>query len=144
MNEIEEKLKTMLDAYSQAVATRDVQAFLNLYDPAVRVFDAWQTWSYDGEDAWRECIRGWFAGIDRVDVSFEDVRLETAEDFAALTALTTYAAVGADGTRIREMQNRLTWILRSGSGRWRIVHEHTSAPIDFAHSNAILRRVRTP
>jgi ketosteroid isomerase-like protein len=38
------------------------------------------------------------------------------------------------------MNNRLTWVLRKdGGGAWKIVHEHTSAPIDLETLQALTR-----
>ena len=48
----------------------------------------------------------------------------------AISAFTTFAAISPDGTELRSMNNRLTWILRKEpDGAWKIVHEHTSAPV---------------
>ena len=38
------------------------------------------------------------------------------------------------------MQNRLTWVLKQKDGAWKIVHEHTSAPVDFETAKVILQR----
>ena len=42
----------------------------------------------------------------------------------------------ADGVPQRTMTNRLTWVLIRHGHDWRIVHEHTSAPID--ESNEVI------
>jgi ketosteroid isomerase-like protein len=36
------------------------------------------------------------------------------------------------------MRNRLTWVLRERDGAWKVVHEHTSVPLDF-ETKAMLR-----
>jgi len=47
-----------------------------------------------------------------------------------VSAFTTFAAESPDGTELRSMNNRLTWILRKDAGgAWKIAHEHTSAPV---------------
>jgi len=117
---------------------------MRLYDPAVRVFDAWGVWSYEGAAAWRKAIEAWFAslGAERVKVTFEEVQTQRGADLAVVDAIVTYAGMSAQGEQLREMQNRLTWCLRSAGSELRIVHEHTSAPISFDESKAILRRTR--
>lgn len=139
-----EEAAAMLDAYARAVADRDLDAFLRLYDPAVCVFDAWDTWIYEDREAWRRCVNAWFTSTAGVQVRFEDVRQEKSDDssFAALTAIATYSALAPDGTTCKEMQNRITMVLRRSGDVWCIVHEHTSAPIDLGHSKPILRRVK--
>jgi|GEM_PF-5744545 len=48
--------------------------------------------------------------------------------------------VFAEGTPLRSRQNRLTWVLQKKAGQWKIVHEHTAAPIDHQSGKAILKR----
>jgi len=38
------------------------------------------------------------------------------------------------------MLNRLTWVLKPHGGGWKIVHEHTSAPVDGESMKVILQR----
>jgi hypothetical protein len=42
------------------------------------------------------------------------------------------------------MQNRLSWVLKTGGHVRRIVHEHTSAPMGFEDMKAILQRAKAP
>ena len=122
----------MLEAYAAAVRAKDVDAFVGLYADDVRNFDLWNEWSYDGKDALRGMVSEWFGSLgddEEVVVEFDDVRTTNGGDVATVSAFTTYAAVSPDGTRLRSMNNRLTWVLRRGAGgEWRVVHEHTSAP----------------
>jgi ketosteroid isomerase-like protein len=77
-------------------------------------------------------VSGWFGSLDDnevVTVAFDDVRTQTGSDLAAVNAFTTFAALSPDGTELRSMNNRLTWVLKKdGDGSWKIAHEHTSAP----------------
>jgi uncharacterized protein (TIGR02246 family) len=122
----------VLDAYAAAVRAKDVEAFLALYADDTRNFDLWNVWSYDGKDAVRGMVEEWFGSLgddEQVAVEFDDVRSHVGDDVAALSAFAKYAAVGADGSEIRSLNNRLSWILRrQDDGAWKIVHEHTSAP----------------
>jgi uncharacterized protein (TIGR02246 family) len=122
----------MLNGYAAAVRDKDADAFLNLYADDVRSFDLWEQWSYDGKDALRAMVAEWFGSLpadETVEVSFDDVRTQTGEDVAAVSAFTTFAAVTPTGEKLRSMNNRLTWVLRrDADGAWKIAHEHTSAP----------------
>jgi ketosteroid isomerase-like protein len=124
------------------VASKDVEAFMRLYDPGVRVFDAWGVWSYEGAAAWQRAIEGWFTslGTERVKVRFDEVQTSTSRELAMVSAIVTYAGLSAEGEQLRTMQNRITWVLRATGHVLRIVHEHTSAPIGFNDSKAILQR----
>jgi ketosteroid isomerase-like protein len=139
---MEKSIARVLESYAAAVFARDVDAFMRLYDTGVRVFDAWGVWSYEGAAAWRTAVEGWFAshGSERVKVTFDEVQISEGREFAMLSAIVTYAGVSAEGEPLREMQNRLSWALRWAGHVPRIVHEHTSAPIAFDDTKAILRR----
>lgn len=124
-------MKEMLDEYTAAVRAKDVDAFVGLYADDVRTFDLWSVWSYDGKAALREMVAEWFGslGTDVVAVEFDEVRSETGNEVAAVSAFTTYRGLSVDGEELRSMNNRLTWVLRKeADGTWKIAHEHTSAP----------------
>ena len=142
MSALDTATQQIIEAYKSAVHTRDVDAFMRLYDPKVRVFDTWGIWSYEGAAAWRTAIEGWFSslGTERVKVSFDDVDVLGAGEFRSLSAIVTYAGVSAQGEPLRAMQNRLTWTLRTSGHVLRVVHEHTSAPMGFDDQKAILLR----
>ena len=142
MSDIEKQISRVMRSYEAAVFARDAEAFMRLYHPAVRVFDAWGIWLYQDAGSWRTAVEGWFASIGsgRVKVSFSDVQTFGDESLATVSAIVTYAAESAQGESLRSMQNRMTWVLRETGHVFRIVHEHTSAPIGFEDSKAILTR----
>jgi len=146
MSDIGKSITQVIEAYKSAVLAKDVEAFMRLYDPRVRVFDAWGVWSYEGSDAWRRAAEGWLSslGTERVEVTFSDVQAMEGRDLNMVSAIVTYASVSAEGERLRSMQNRITWCLRVTGHVLRIVHEHTSAPIGFSDSKAILVRDSAP
>jgi ketosteroid isomerase-like protein len=143
MNALENRILEVLKAYKTAVYERDVDAFLRLYDPEARVFDAWDVWSYEDAAARRSAIEQWFTslGADRVKVIFDDVQITVGQDLAVVSAIGTYAAISTDGKELRSMQNRFTWALKLAGNAWKIVHEHTSTPIRSSDTKAIFHRV---
>ena len=142
MSNTEKEITRVLESYESAVFSKDVEAFIRLYDPSVRVFDAWGVWSYEGSAAWQRAVEGWFTslGTGKVKVRFDEVRSSLGQELAMVSAIVTYAGISAQGDALRAMQNRITWVLRRTGHVLRIVHEHTSAPIGFDDSKAILQR----
>src|ERR1700739_3245355 len=109
----------MLDASSAAVRAKNVDAFVGLYDDDVRNFDLWSEWSYDGKEALRRMVADWFGSLGEEEGgggSFDEVRSQSGDDMAAVSAFTTFAAVSPDGEELRSMNNRLTWVLRKDAG----------------------------
>jgi ketosteroid isomerase-like protein len=81
-----------------------------------------------------------FMGLYVQDVKFEDVQADGGQDLTLVSAIVSYASISAEGRELRSMQNRLTWALTRREGAWKIVHEHTSAPVGFDDLKAVLRR----
>ena len=118
-----------------------MEAYLELYDQTVVVYDMWQEWSYDGLAAWRQMVEGWFSGLgsDRDVVTFRDKHVEIAGDMGFVTAIVRFAAVSETGEELRFLDNRLSWVLRRTGVSWTIVHQHTSGPIDFSTMKVLLK-----
>lgn len=146
MSDTEKQVLRALDTYKSAVRARNAETLIRLYDPEVRVFDTWGSWSYEGAEAWRIAVEGWFSslGNESVRVTFEDVKIVGEEGFASMSAIVTYAGISPEGQELRAMQNRISWVLRASGHVLRIVHEHTSAPIGFEDTKAILKRNGKP
>jgi len=132
----------LLEEYRDAVHAKDVDRFVAIFADDVRVFDMWGTWSHDGIDSWREMAEGWFGslGDELVRVEFDEVQTTVGDDAAVLSAFVTFAGLSADGKELRSMNNRLTWGLRKVEGAWKVVHEHTSAPVEMATGKVDLER----
>jgi ketosteroid isomerase-like protein len=142
LSDIDKNIQRVVESYKAAVLQADVEAFMRLYHPTVRVFDTWGVWLYEGAPAWQRAVEGWFTSLggERVRVTFAEVEVLAGQPLAVLNAIVTYAAESAKGEPLRSMQNRLTWVLRETGHVFRIAHEHTSAPIGFEDSKAILAR----
>lgn len=140
--DLEKSVSQVIEAYKKAVSGKDAEALMRLYDPKVRVFDAWGVWSYEGSAAWQRAVQAWFTslGAERALVTFEDTQVMVHGEFALVSTIATYAASSAQGEPLRSLQNRLTWGMRLKGHQLRIVHEHTSAPMGFEDMKAILQR----
>ena len=140
--DIDKSIGRIIESYKAAIHARDADAVIRLYDPKVRVFDTWGVWSYENADSWRIAVESWFTslGSERVKVSFEEVQSAGTPEMAMVSAIVTYASHSAQGEPLRSIQNRLSWVLRTSGHVLRIVHEHTSAPVGFEDSKAILQR----
>jgi ketosteroid isomerase-like protein len=128
--------------YKAAVYEKNAEIFASLYDKDVRVFDAWQVWSFDGIGAWKKMAADWFGslGDERVVVEFEDVQSNVRQQLCTGSAFTTYTAVDAAGKSLRSLTNRHTWVLEHMDGQWKVIHEHSSAPADFQTMKVSLQR----
>jgi ketosteroid isomerase-like protein len=142
MSDAEKQVLRALETYKSAVLARNVETFMHVYDPDVRVFDTWGVWSYEGADAWRVAVEGWFASLrdETCRVAFDDVRIVEGQGFASMSAVATYAAISSQGQETKSMQNRMSWVLKTSGHVLRVIHEHTSVPIGFEDGKGILGR----
>ena len=63
MNDTHRQVLRALDTYRASVLAKNPDTFMHLYDTAVRVFDTWGIWSYEGAAAWRVAVEGWFSSL---------------------------------------------------------------------------------
>jgi ketosteroid isomerase-like protein len=136
------EIESLPEIYTKAVFTKDIESYVSIYDDKVRVFDMWEAWSCDGLEAWQNMAEGWFnsLGPDKDLVEFADIQIETSGELATVTAFVKFTAVSEKGEELRYLQNRLTWIVRKKDGAWKIIHQHTSGPINFETMKVILKK----
>jgi ketosteroid isomerase-like protein len=133
---------SFFNTYKSSVLKKDVGALMGLYDKDLIAFDMWGAWSYIGEGPWGEMNHKWLTslGSESVLVEFDDISIVSGANVATASATISYKAVSPTGEILRSMQNRLTWVAKQTNGAWKIVHQHTSAPIDPGTMTAILHR----
>lgn len=138
-----DQIQAILEGYRTAVHAKDPDAFAALFDDDVRVFDMWGHWRYEGAKAWHAMAKEWFGslGDDQVTVEFSEIEILSGDQVAAAHATVTFTGFSASGEKLHSLDNRLTWALRKAAdGQWRVIHEHTSAPLDQETMKAILHR----
>ncbi|WP_233870809.1 YybH family protein [Paraburkholderia adhaesiva] len=142
MDKLADPILQVLHDYKAAVFAKDVDGFVALYDRDVSVFDMWGVWSYNGIAAWRSMVAGWFGslGAESVVVDFSEAQTIVSQDLAVVHTFATYKAVTGDGAVLRSMDNRLTVTLRQKDDAWKIIHQHSSAPIALDTTQVIFKR----
>lgn len=136
------QVKELMERYRDTVFNKDVPGFLQLFDDKVQVFDMWERWRFDGLADWQTMVKGWLGGLgnERVTVTFSAVEVQEDNSLAMLTAYVRFAAIDEAGTELRYLDNRLSWVAVKKEGTWKILHQHTSSPIDFSSMKVILQR----
>lgn len=130
---MDKQILTILNEYSSAVWEKDENKFLELHDPGIHSYDAWEKWEYQGMDQYRVIPEEWFSslGDERVKVTFVQPKLNLDQRLATIWCHVVYAAFDSRGNYLRSLTNRLTMILRRQPDGWKILHEHLSVPVDF-------------
>ena len=136
------KPESLFDIYKTAVFEKNLDVYTSIFDENVQVFDMWQRWSYDGLTSWREMANGWFSslGADKDVVTFDDINIRGNDEMVLMTAIARFAGVSEKGEELRYLQNRLTWVAMKKNEVWKIIHQHTSSPVDGGTMNVIFTK----
>jgi len=137
----DDPIHAFLGDYAAAVLERDLARFLDLYAQDVQVFDSWDRWHYAGREDWGGMTAAWFDGIRevRVRVTATEVTTWCDTQVAGGVATLAFTALDAGGEALRAIENRLTVLMRREQDRWRVVHQHSSVPVDFQSRQVVAR-----
>jgi ketosteroid isomerase-like protein len=131
-------IKALYDEWNDGFNKKDVNAIMAVYAPTVFAFDAIPPREYP---TWAAYKKDW----DALFTAFPGPVTNTISDLnitvVGSVAYTRYIADGTftakDGSKSRFVV-RTTDVLRKSTGKWRIVQEHVSFPVDPATGKADL------
>lgn len=126
------QLHDFFTIYKQSAWNKDIESMINLYDDDVVIFDMWAKGYQTGLVEWSSVIKDWLGslGEERVNVIFEMVETREGGQLGFASALINYQAISADNTILRSMKNRITLGFYHKKDTWKVIHQHTSAPIN--------------
>lgn len=122
------------------VQAKDTDAVMANYIPgdSLVVFDLIPPRQYTGSDAYKKDWAGVFAGCaDSPKFEISDLDITSDGKLAFSHSIQHFTCTDAKGNKL-EMTMRATDAYRKVKGKWVIVHEHLSAPIDLATGKADL------
>lgn len=127
-----ENIEDFFTVYKQSAWEKDIESMLGLYADDVVIFDLWEVGYQKGKSAWSLVLNEWLGslGEEKVHVEFEMVSIQKNETVGFGSAIISYQAIGIDDVVIRSMKNRITLGFIREEDRWKVVHQHTSAPIN--------------
>ncbi len=128
-----EQITDFFFLYKYFVWEKDIENMINLYDHNVLVFDMWNKGHCEGLIEWANIIKQWLDSLkdERVNVTFEMIKIQSGENVSFASSIITYQAISANNKVIRSMKNRITLGFTKTGDLWRVTHQHTSAPIDY-------------
>jgi ketosteroid isomerase-like protein len=126
------RIQDFFTIYKQSAWEKNTESMIGLYDTNVVIFDMWERGHQTGLTEWSGVIKDWLTslGRERVNVNFEMIEIRENGNVGFASALITFQALSIDDTVIRSMRNRITLGFFNDNGGWKVVHQHTSAPIN--------------
>lgn len=123
-------IRELIDASTDAVRTRDVDALISHFAPDVLSFDVVGPLQFTGLDDARKRAETWFGSFaGPIGYQVRDLNIVTGDDVAFCHSLNQVSATKIDGEKL-EMWWRATLCFRRISGKWKIAHQHNSVPFD--------------
>ncbi|SKC79001.1 YybH family protein [Ohtaekwangia koreensis] len=118
--------------YKQSAWDKDTESMIGLYDDNIVIFDMWNQGYQTGLKEWSVVIKDWLGslGDEKLNVIFEMIEIHESNDVGFGSALITYQAISISNAIVRSMKNRVTLGFIKQKDEWKVVHQHTSAPIN--------------
>jgi uncharacterized protein (TIGR02246 family) len=133
INSLEEEL-------AAATVAKDMDRIMSFYvpDESLFVFDAIPPRQYVGSKAWRKNFEGFLANYPGpINIDLNDLQITTDGQLAFAHYVFHLTGTAKDGAKA-EMSFRVTDCLQKMNGKWLIIHEHISFPVDLATGKADL------
>ena len=128
----EAEIRAQVDSWLQAVLAMDIDGIVSHYAPDILAFDAVSQLQFKGIDAyrkhWQTCLT--MCGLGSMIFDMHDLNVVASDDVAFATALNRCGGIGENGEE-KTGWMRMTAGYRKTNGKWRVVHEHFSAPFDM-------------
>lgn len=134
----ETRIRELVEQWAEAARRADLERIMAHYAPDVVAFDAILRVQFQGVDAYREHWQACLAMCPNpMILEIHDLQVTVSGDVAYSHNLARCGAREADGTE-KTSWMRATFGYRKTGDRWRIVHEHWSAPFDPLSGKALL------
>jgi uncharacterized protein (TIGR02246 family) len=126
----EAQIRERLDEWTRALHAKDLDALMSLYEPDTVVFDLMAPAQVKGRDRYRKNFERWFAALPApIEYEINDLRIAAGEDVAFCHSLSRVRGTRANGDKA-DYWVRVTVGFRKRDGRWMMIHDHVSMPLD--------------
>jgi ketosteroid isomerase-like protein len=125
------EVRALLESWSEAIRTKDIDRLMSLYSPDIVYFDVVPPLQYTGSAAVRGNFLRWFDGFkSSIGQEIRDLNISVSGDIAVANMLHRTSGTLKDGREVGYWV-RATVCCQRSDHRWLITHEHVSLPVDF-------------
>jgi ketosteroid isomerase-like protein len=134
----EAEIRERIDAFERAIRAKDLEGVLSLYAPDIRSFDLGPPLQYLGTDAYRKPWEDTFVSFEGpIGYEVRDLGVTAAGELAFSYSLNQMSGTLESGQEVA-LWVRWTACFQRINGRWLIVHEQVSVPVDLDSGRALL------
>ena len=130
--EDEKAIRELNSRFETAVKARDLDKLMSCYisDDSLVLFDAVPPRQYVGAKAVRKDYEDFLSVFPgTIDSKISDAKITVDTNLAYSHFIDTWTATDKDGKQV-QLVFRVTDVYRKTDGKWLIVHEHISFPVD--------------
>ena len=132
------EVRALLDRWSAAARSKDIDRLMALYAPDIVYFDVVPPLQFTGAAAVRGNFVRWFAAYQgAIGQEMRDVQMMASGDLAVAHLLIRASGTLTNGRAVSYWV-RATVCCQRSDDRWVIRHEHVSLPMDLASGRAAL------
>jgi uncharacterized protein (TIGR02246 family) len=127
-------IKRLENRFVAAFKAKDPEAIMQVYAPgqALVVFDVVPPLEYVGAAAYRKDWQAFLGGFNGpITVELTDLDVGADRNLAYSHSIQRVSGIDKQGKKL-DLTVRVTDIYRKIHGRWFIIHEHVSVPVDLA------------
>jgi len=132
-NADEAAIQALEDTYNEGFNSKDVDKIMSVYAPGKElfVFDVVPPREYKGWEAYKKDFEGLFSTFPGpVKNTISEQTIHVVGSLAYGHNIQSGEFTGKDGTKVK-LVARTTDIYRKKNGKWLIVEEHNSVPVDL-------------
>jgi len=134
------QIRAVYDGWAKAFEARDIDGIMSFYVPgdALVAYDLVSPLQYKGSAAYRKDYQDFLAQYEGpLHVEFRDVQVFSSGNVGFIHALEKISGKMKNGQQT-DMWVRATSGVIKLNGKWLIVHDHISVPVDFESGKAVL------
>jgi ketosteroid isomerase-like protein len=130
-------LRGLIDAIINAVRGNDIDGLLSCCAPEIATFDLVPPLKHEGAEAIRELwARTLGCFVPPLNYDVHDLELMVSSDVAFARSLNRFGGTTSEGQRTtRWLCSTLGF--RKVHGRWKLLHQHLSVPLDLVSGQAL-------
>lgn len=139
-NNNESEIKALYDNWAKAFEAHDIDGIMAVYAPGDKLiaYDIVPPLQFKGKDAYRKDYLEFLAQYDGpIHVEYRDMRILSSGDLGVIHAVERLSGKLKNG-QPSDLWLRATSAVQKIDGKWLIVHDHISVPIDFDSGKAVL------
>lgn len=134
----EAAIRELIDGFVKAIRTKDINGVMSVFAPEIVSFDLGPPLQHGGGETfvkrWQELFESYQGPIG---YEVRDLSITAGDDVAFSHSLNRVSGTTKNGKK-SDRWLRWTACYRKVNGKWLIVHEHVSVPVDLGNGKAVL------